>query len=527
MDSGVTTLRQLSVDDYVQMILVLPVNDLIHLCQIAPVLNTLAMNKDFWAAQVHKNFEFPPELFVKSHLEDPINLYIEIGNAAAKDTYSHRFEQSLDAEIERGEIEFIRYWVSTENHRRYVESALNHLMWKTAAVGNLDILKLLLEFSKTLKYPINESIEKAIESASANGRGVIVRYLDDLVGGRYDQETLDKSLVAAAGSGDLELVKYWLEKGAKSFDEALKEATLSERVDVIHHLIELKKADLNAVLKDLSRYKWVKLPMVQEIITAGATNLDECVVIAAKSVRFDIVNALVAAGARSTQQTYPCDHRYYYTDNEEPLVKVVLQAYENSQFDMIKFVADSGAKQIDEIITKAAQVNRLDVVQFLLANGALNDQRFFDKVGIINQGIITANSSGQTNVPMMTCLLQPITGESQFTEQQLQGYYTLSKYMVEKNEKTFYYALKSAIRDNRMDIIELVVQLLWMWILCVVLHGMLIEQTNEKWPLIFAVQPEAKLNETICCLILRHNNYISNVIHKNVISVYVTFLFIV
>jgi hypothetical protein len=305
------TLRTLSVDDYANMLLSLSINDLIRLCQIAPTLKPLAEDRQFWAAQAQKFFDFPVEIFMKSCLTNSINLYIEVAQACDKELSSYSFTRSLTEAIERGDIEVIRYWLGAEKRCDKVKWKLTELLRVAARVGHMAMLKLLMEFGQKHCQPyLNDSINEAIQSASYHGHAEVVQYLNDQIGGQYDQKTLDESLVKAAQSDNLDLVKYWLEKGAKSFNEALKEAALSEKVEVVRHLIGLKTADLNTVLTELAQYTWVKLEMIQEIAKAGATNLADATALALQRNRFDTADYLIDAGARPASMPYSRDDSY-------------------------------------------------------------------------------------------------------------------------------------------------------------------------------------------------------------------------
>jgi hypothetical protein len=452
------TLRTLSVDDYANMLLSLSINDLIRLCQIAPTLKPLAEDRQFWAVQAQKNFDFPVEIFLKSCETNSINLYIEIAQACDKELSSYRFERSLTEAIERGDLEVIRYWLSVEKRRDDVKWKFTELLRVAARVGHMAMLKLLLEFGKThYQSYLKDSIKEAIQSASYHGHGAVVQYLNDQIGGHYDQKTLDEALVKAAQSDNLDLVKYWIEKGATSFNEALKEAALSEKVDVVRHLIGLKTADLNTVLMELARYTWVQLEMIQEIVKAGATNLADATALVLQRNRFDTADYLIDAGARPNPMPYSRDDSYTNPE-EKPVIAMGLRAFEVSHFDIIKFVGQSGAKNLGDVLIKAASANRVDVVVFLIANGALSERNRFERLDLINPALAAAHGVGLVNGRMMTTLLQVITGQTEFTDQEVSDYCTLAEYMVKIKERSLSYTLKQAARDSRKDIIDLIIR---------------------------------------------------------------------
>jgi hypothetical protein len=486
MASGLTTLRTLSVDDYANILLSLHINELIHLCQIAPGLKPLSDDRQFWADQAQKNFDFPVEIFLKSCLPHSINLYIEIAQACDKELSSYRFERSLSAAIERGDIVVIRYWLSMEKRLDDVKWKFTELLSVAAEVANLDILKLLMEFGKQhCRAYLHESVDKALKRACYKGHNTVVRYLHDQIGGRYVQKTLDESLAAAAHSGDLELVKYWLDKGAQKVQEALKEACLYHRVEVIHHLISLNQVDLSTLLHEVVRYKWAPLSGIEELVLAGARDLDRAVATAAGNGRYDVVQSLIDSGAQPKSTSYD-RHDGWLSPTGKALAEAVVRAFEQKRFDVIKFVSTLYQKKLDKskkskeskkdkkskkskkseetylemdtVVIKAAQAGHVAIVEFLMGNGALTDQRDVEALELVNRAIVKANHSGKRNDVMMITLLGLVTRNQEFTEKQLVGYATLADYMVQKKTRTFYFTLKQAVEEHRLDIIQLVVR---------------------------------------------------------------------
>jgi hypothetical protein len=481
MASGLATLRTLSVDDYSNILLSLNINDLIRLCQIAPGLKPLSDDRQFWADQAQKNFDFPAEIFLKSCLKHSINLYIEIAQACDKELSSYRLERSLSAAIERGDIEVIRYWLGLEKRLDDVKWKFTELLSVAARVANMDMLKLLMEFGrKHCRSYLHESVDKALKRASYKGHNTVVRYLNDQIGGRYDQKTLDESLAAAAHSGDLELVEYWLDKGAKKVDAALKEACLHHRVEVIHHLISLNQVDPSTLLHEVVRSKWAPLSGIEELVRAGARDLDHALATAAGNGRYDVVQYLINSGAQPKSTSY-ARHDGWLSQNGKVLAEAVLRAFEMKRLDVITFVSTVNQKkldrskkdkkpkksdgedhvlEIDTVVIKAAQAGYVDIVEFLLENGALTNRRDIEQLELINRAIVKVNRSGRRNDVMMVTLLPPVTRNQEFlgSEKQLVGYAALADYMIQKQTRTFYFTLKQAIEDQRMDIIQLVIR---------------------------------------------------------------------
>jgi hypothetical protein len=135
-----------------------------------------------------------------------------------------------------------------------------------------------------------------------------------------------------------------------------------------------------------------------------------------------------------------------------------LRAFEVSQFDIIKFVGQSGAKKLGDVLIKAASANQVDVVVFLIANGALGELNRFERLDLINPALAAAHGVGLVNGRMMTTLLQVITGKPEFTDQEVSDYCTLAEYMVKIKERSILYTLKYAGRENRKDIIDLIIR---------------------------------------------------------------------
>jgi ankyrin repeat protein len=271
---------------------------------------------------------------------------------------------------------------------------------------------------------------------------------------------LNEDLEAASQSGNLELVRYLIEMGATDISKALITAVTRNKVNVVRYLIGLGHVNLNDLIREIGRYRSVKPETIQELIDAGATNADEAMSMAIQQGYFDLIKGLLDLGVRPKTSSYPRNAEFGRYQNPEVklLSEALLRAFEENELSILAFISVSGAKDIDEALIKAAQADRLDVVQFLLHNGALTGKRNADIVRLINQAIAAAANQGTMDPRLLISLLRLITGTTDLTQEQLQDYVTLAKYMSATGNVVLSLALDDAARDGRLDIVKILVR---------------------------------------------------------------------
>jgi hypothetical protein len=462
MASWINDLRQLSTDDFINILLALPIKELINLCRASPGLRPLCGNWDFWADKAATDFNFPPEIFVKSKSKrkNPWDQYIDILTANDPNASNFQFEEILRNTIKRDDIDLLQYWLTTPKFQNRIPLEFTPMLTEAASNGNIPIIQLLLDYAKThITYPVSESIDKAIRSASGRGQLKAVQYLQAATRFKPNIKQLNDDLDVAARSGNLELVRHFIDMGATDIHKALITAAVSNKINVVRYLMGLGPIDPNNVLREVARYRSLKPEIVQEFINAGATNPDEVISIEIQHGFFDIIKGLLDLGIRPRTSSYPRnpDWGRYHSPEVKRLSEALLRAFENVELPILAFISASGAKNINEALIMAAQADRRDVVQFLLNHGVLADKSKVEIIRLINQAIAAA-SERQADSWVIVTLLLPITGQANFNADELRDYVALAKYMTKTNNVVLSEALEDAVRDGRLDIVKILVR---------------------------------------------------------------------
>lgn len=185
-----------------------------------------------------------------------------------------------------------------------------------------------------------DSISNEGIKAIANAQGVDVNYTSK------HSSFFNTPLKGACGRGDFELIKFFVDKGAKINTEVLYNAIIGKswcggEPEVVDYLIEHGATPDNYCL--LYAASVGSLPLVNKFIDMGfdvnavSNNSENALMVACRSGRsFEVIKRLVEAGA---------DVNYRDKDNYTPLRNACI--FFESDSDVIKYLKSHGAKMYD------------------------------------------------------------------------------------------------------------------------------------------------------------------------------------
>ncbi len=202
-----------------------------------------------------------------------------------------------------------------------------------------------------------EELDKALIEMARSGDLRIVKYFVE--SGADIHADNDDVLSVAAWGGHLKVVKYLVENGADihaEYDAALGIAAGNGHLEVVKYLVE-NGADIYAVENEaVRRAEEYGHPEVVKYLK-GIKELDDSLIKMAESGDLRRIRYLVENGADT------------HAKNDEAL----RVAAENGHLEVVKYLVETGADihaEDDYAVTSAAGKGHLDIVKYLVENGA-------------------------------------------------------------------------------------------------------------------------------------------------------------
>ena len=266
-----------------------------------------------------------------------ILLFLIISTLLFSQNYTNsQIEQNNDLmkSIENNDIESVRNILRDGNNLDIYNNkyGMSSLMY-AAKIGNMEIVKELLDFGA-------KDFDFAFYTACMEGYWDIAQKFIENGANNYDM-----ALSYAAIGGQLDIVKELINLGAKDINGALVSACEGNHIELVKYFIE-NGANVNtkAYIEPYRYYEGTdrKYPItattdiniINELINAGATNLNEAIIYNAKQTnRIDIIFNLLELGADVNAKNY---------GNEKTLLMYLIEK-ENPNIEAIKRIIESGA----------------------------------------------------------------------------------------------------------------------------------------------------------------------------------------
>ena len=247
-----------------------------------------------------------------------------------------QIEQNNDLmkSIENNDIESVRNILRDGNNLDIYNNkyGMSSLMY-AAKIGNMEIVKELLDFGA-------KDFDFAFYTACMEGYWDIAqKFIEE------GANNFDIALSYAAIGGQLDIVKELINLGAKDINGALVSACEGNHIELVKYFIE-NGANVNtkAYIEPYRYYEGAErkypitattdINIINELINAGATNLNEAIIYNAKQTnRIDIIFNLLELGADVNAKNY---------GNEKTLLMYLIEK-ENPDIEAIKRIIESGA----------------------------------------------------------------------------------------------------------------------------------------------------------------------------------------
>ena len=247
-----------------------------------------------------------------------------------------QIEQNNDLmkSIENNDIESVRNILRDGNNLDIYNNkyGMSSLMY-AAKIGNMEIVKELLDFGA-------KDFDFAFYTACMEGYWDIAQKFIEEGANNYDT-----ALSYAAIGGQLDIVKELIDLGAKDINGALVSACEGNHIELVKYFIE-NGANVNTktYIEPYRYYEGTErkypitattdINIINELINAGATNLNEAIIYNAKQTnRIDIIFNLLELGADVNAKNY---------GNEKTLLMYLIEK-ENPDIEAIKRIIESGA----------------------------------------------------------------------------------------------------------------------------------------------------------------------------------------
>ena len=266
-----------------------------------------------------------------------ILLFFIISTLLFSQNYTNsQIEQNNDLmkSIENNDIEGVRNILRNGNNLDIYNNkyGMSSLMY-AAKIGNMEIVKELLDFGA-------KDFDFAFYTACMEGYWDIAqKFIEN------GANNFDIALSYAAIGGQLDIVKELINLGAKDINGALVSACEGNHIELVKYFIE-NGANVNtkAYIEPYRYYEGTErkypitattdINIINELINAGATNLNEAIIYNAKQTnRIDIIFNLLELGADVNAKNY---------GNEKTLLMYLIEK-ENPNIEAIKRIIESGA----------------------------------------------------------------------------------------------------------------------------------------------------------------------------------------
>jgi hypothetical protein len=229
----------------------------------------------------------------------------------------------------------------------------------------------------------------------------IVRYFLEKYPFEYEKQLPNDVISWASRYGNLEFIKYIVEKGEKILNNAISWASLGGHLEVIKYLIEkggkigidsIKNASLGGHLK-----------VIKYLIEKGGIITDDAIPYASKNGHLEVIKYLIEKGGK-------------ITDNG------ILYASKNGHLEVIKYFVKTGSKITLDALYDSVKNCHLEVIKY-----------FIEETGLIPTYGINYVSNG-----FGSC------------EKKIE----VIKYLIENGVKITIDAIKYAINNNNLSIIQ-------------------------------------------------------------------------
>jgi ankyrin repeat protein len=400
-----------------------PTQDLFHLAQVSRYFYDLVNDPTIWSLKAWHDFGFPKCLFrtftdplTGTFLTDPRRRYDQIRS------YWTNWPHALAKACDQGNLDLVKYLVLRQyQHSPDGRLNLQPALARAAYHGHMSIVRFLIESPVAAQSTLAgaqgrirlKRLQWALTEAARGNQVAPIQYLMQFHCRNYTHTSthscVDRALDQAARQGNLDLVKYFIDRGVTRLDSALRQASLRGHVDVVNYLIERGARDFNPALEQACAGGHLE---VVKLLVAQGTRHPWAMDFAARQGHFDIVKYLLD---HSDKNGWMINWMYRairlavqtgYFDVFKSMITLSTNSREigrflgsmagHGQLEAVKYCLnlDITHDDLEWALTRAARKGHLEVVKYLLAHGATN----------VDNGLLAAIQGG--HLPIVIYVVQ-------------------------------------------------------------------------------------------------------------------------
>jgi phosphohistidine phosphatase SixA len=285
----------------------LPVQTVLRVCQVSSYLRSFCQSWDFWRDKAYHDFQVPPEVFNAFREQNPLDRYRLLAQ------FQKHPEQTINQVARLGDVTLMHYLLTRTPHIPIT----NFGLVLQRGIGHLPMVQYLVEQILPLLPDPNSNkqlfLDTGLIDAIMSGQLPVVDYLLTHGASRH-LDHLNNALRKAVLYSHGPIMQYLVEHGANGLNDTLIIASQRQNnLPIVQYLVEHGATNLDAALQEASRRG--VLQTVDYLVSQGATDLNEALENAAREGHLDVVKFLVAHGA--TELRYPMNLlRSLYASNE-------------------------------------------------------------------------------------------------------------------------------------------------------------------------------------------------------------------
>lgn len=249
--------------------------------------------------------------------------------------------------------------------------------YEACACGSIEIVKYFIEHTD---YIDNKIIGKAVFDAIYFEQYQIILYLD-----KYIDDNLDDYMNDSIVGGNLDIIKYFISKGAKITNKKLRYLSKCDNTLVLDYFIQNHNIDITyeenafflmlCVEDNIEMIKRV-LELNPDEITTEFINLVAIIV----TINSDNINTLKYL---ITLEGVYLPHR----------IDVLRLACTNGSMEIVKYVMECGILMDQEALSNACLMGHIDIVRYLLQTNCVGLEKY-DITDNDNEPVLNAVNSG-------------------------------------------------------------------------------------------------------------------------------------
>lgn len=233
--------------------------------------------------------------------------------------------------------------------------------------GHLDMVKFFLKKGANQK---NSALRRAVQGGHAD----VIHYLIKKGGGKY---YADEALYGAAKGGQMQWVEYFMRRRRiENWDRMIFGAAYGGHKEVINYILELKGSEINPESGMLGAAKGGNLELVKFFAERGAHDWQAAMRFALKSGNLELVKFFLEKGVDNLQKNFYNAAsggklnvvKFFFEQglDQKTLEGGLAEAAENNHANVVSFLLDAGATNWQYVMTNVVRKANKDVISVFI-----------------------------------------------------------------------------------------------------------------------------------------------------------------